>query len=221
MRRTSLLSLSAGCGLWLAFATASAQVTLDTGALAHLKPSPPPAAPRPPVAPAAGPARPVGRPSVAPPAPVAVPVPAMAAAPPEIAKLPPPVLVPTRPEPAPIPPKPVAAALGQASAIPNGIRLSFDGDSADLNPAMDQALRAFGHAALPGPVELDAYATSNSADPSVPRRLSLLRALAARAILINVGMASEKIYVRAHAPTADDSQAPADRLDIVDLAPHR
>ena len=57
-----------------------------------------------------------------------------------------------------------------------------------------------------------AYAAGSPEDPSTPRRLSLARALAARAVLINEGIASTRIYVRALGSAADDG--PADRVDL-------
>ncbi len=215
-------------GGWAGAGKARAQVTLNPDALAHLKAAPasvaPPTPPKTSKPAVSAPAisRPkISKPAVAKPAaPVAVSIPVLATAPPEIAKLPPPVVVPVRPVSKPIPPKPVADAPGRAIAIPSGIRLLYSGDNFDLNPAMDRALRDFARKSLPGPVALDAFAGRNNNDPSTPRRLSLLRALAARAILIDAGLASEKIYVRSHAPSSDNAALPADRLDITDLNTH-
>jgi outer membrane protein OmpA-like peptidoglycan-associated protein len=209
-------------GEWAGADKAQAQVTLNPDALAHLKAAPAAAPPTSPSKPTISKPK-ISKPTVAkPPSPVAVPIPVLATAPPEIAKLPPPVVVPLRPVSKPIPPLPVANAPGHASAIPSGIRLQYQGDSSNLNPAMDRALRDFARKSLPGPVALDAFASRNNNDPSTPRRLSLLRALAARAILIDAGLASEKIYVRSHAPSLDNATLPADRLDITNLnAPPR
>jgi outer membrane protein OmpA-like peptidoglycan-associated protein len=220
-------------GGWAGAGKAQAQVTLNPDALAHLKAAPPSVAPptspkiskpaisRPKISKPTVTKPTVAKPTVAKPAaPVAVTIPVLATAPPEIAKLPPPVAVPVRPVSKPIPPKPVADAPGRAIAIPSGIRLQYDGDSFELNPAMDRALRDFARKSLPGPVALDAFASPNNNDPSTPRRLSLLRALAARAILIDAGLASENIYVRSHAPSLDNAALPADRLDITDLNTH-
>ena len=62
------------------------------------------------------------------------------------------------------------------------------------------------------PVQVTAFAAGSPEDPSTPRRLSLARALAARAVLINEGIASTRIYVRALGSAAGDG--PADRVDL-------
>ncbi|MBV9756580.1 MAG: hypothetical protein JO047_05955, partial [Alphaproteobacteria bacterium] len=49
-------------------------------------------------------------------------------------------------------------------------------------------------------------------DPSTPRRLSLSRALTARQVLLDRGMGSTHIYVRALGANAGDG--PPDRVDV-------
>jgi len=200
--------------LLLSPSRAAAQVTLNPDALKQVKPAA--TAPVTPTAP--GVKRPVVKtvPHAAAPAKLTPPV--VAVIPPEIAQLPPPVAVPTRPPEKIVAPAPVANAIGSAVAIKDGLRLDFGAGSSDLNQAMDKSLRAFAARAKPGPVALDAYASGNDSDPSTPRRLSLARVLAARAILIDAGIASKDIYPRAHAPDTSISGAPADRLDIVIVA---
>jgi outer membrane protein OmpA-like peptidoglycan-associated protein len=186
---------------------AQAQVTLNPDALKQLQVTKPVAAPL---------ARPATAKPVAPAVPRVAP-PEVATIPPEIATLPPSPVVPTRPPAKVIPPVPLASAVGDATPIKNGLRLDFGPSSSDLNPAMDRALRNFAKQAAPGPVNLDAYAAGNNSDPSTPRRLSLARALAARAVLIDAGLASKMIYIRAHAPNSATS--PADRLEITLIPP--
>jgi len=209
--------------LWLSFAAAlvggggaRAQVTLNPDALKQLQNATP--APATPV-PQAAPRRSSSNTTRSAPAPVpALKPPTIAVVPPEIALLPPPVVVPTRQPGKVIPPAPVPGAVGDAVAIKNGIRLDFAPDSSDLNVAMERALRDFAKRAAPGPISLDAYSSGNDSDPSTPRRLSLARVLAARAILIDAGIASAKIYPRAHGPDSK-GLAPPDRLEIVTLPP--
>ena len=147
------------------------------------------------------------------PAPVTVP-----AVPPPAPVLPPPIVVPTRPAPPP-PPAPVAAdAPGAFSKIPAGLRVTFGTDRADLNPDTLAALRTLAHAASPGfdtSFSVTAYAAGSPDDPSSARRLSLSRALTVRSVLINEGVPSMRIYVRAlgaSAPTIADG--PPDRADV-------
>ena len=193
---------------------AAAQVTLNPDALKQVKPAA--TAPVTPAAPEVK--RPVVKTAPRTPPPAKLTPPVVAVIPPEIAQLPPPVAVPTRPAEKIVAPAPVANAIGSAVAIKDGLRLDFGAGSSDLNQAMDKSLRAFAARAKPGPVALDAYASGNDSDPSTPRRLSLARVLAARAILIDAGIASKDIYPRAHAPDTSISGAPADRLDIVIVA---
>ena len=194
--------------LWLVAAPAFtnpalAQSSVNPGALDHLKPSHPAAAPH---------AKPTPPPAAAP----KTVKPALPADPPPIASLPPPVAVPVI-KPAPPPPVPVAAdAPGEASALPTGIRVTFGPDRSDLNAATVEAIRAFAAQIRPNEqqaVDILAYAAGGPEDPSTPRRVSLARALAARAVLISEGITSIRIYPRALGSTAGDG--PADRVDVL------
>lgn len=204
-------------------ATARAQVTENPQALSKLAASTHPSAPHTP-----GASRPAinkgaishseaGKPAAAhhgPPSVPALPLPQLAAAPPPMAQLPPAPVVALRPVAKPIPPKPVPGAIG--SAIPltgGGLRVTFAAGSSDMNPAMEQAIRAFGAKAAPGPVDLDAYSAGNPQDPSTPRRLSLARLMAARDLLIDAGIKPSAIYLHAHGPESAPN-LPADRLEL-------
>jgi len=97
------------------------------------------------------------------------------------------------------------------------VRVTFGPGTADLNPATQAALVAIAQKAkaTPGePVNILAHAPEIPDDPSTPRRLSLTRALVARAVLINQGIDSTRIYVKALGPTDLDG-GPADRVDVV------
>ena len=219
----------------LAGVPARAQVHVDAGALDRLsgpatpdapaakhtapashhathKPTPPPRTASKP------PAKAVAKPAPAPPpAPVAI-----APAPPAVAVLaPPPPLPPVRPLPPPVIPE-VPDAVGDASPIPGGLRVTFGADKAELNPATVAALRGLGKRLAASPdadVNVFAYAAGAADDPSTPRRLSLSRALAARAVLMSENIASTRIYLRALGSTP--SQGPPDRVDVqqANLAP--
>lgn len=102
--------------------------------------------------------------------------------------------------PAPPPPVPVVqTATGTATPLADGVRIGFGASSSDLNPGTMQALHDFAARVKAQPdarAVLDAAAVGSADDPSTPRRLALSRGLAARAVLINDGIASTRIYVR-------------------------
>ncbi len=189
----------------------AAQVSVNPGALDQLAPARPVRPARPVVSPTAAPAPPAA------PA-VAAEPPVVPAAPPNPPLLPPPnYAVPMRDDPPPPPPVVVDKAIGVVHPIDRGMRITFGPGSADLNHATEGALHAVAQAALSAtnqPVNLLAYAPGPPEDPSTPRRLALARGLAARAVLINLGVASTRIYVRTNAPSLGPD-GPADRLDAI------
>ena len=217
--------LAAGLAVLLSLGGAAwAQApAVNNGALDALKPTAPvPRTPQHPPAqrapqprpPAPGPqaARPAPVPPVPPPSPPKPP--AVPTAPPEIAAIPPAVAVPMQRPPEP-PPVPVAAdAPGDAAPLPDGLRTTFGPGRSELNAATEAAIRGFARPLrdTAQPVQVTAFAAGTPEDPSTPRRLSLARALAARAVLINEGIASTRIYVRALGAAAGDG--PADRVDL-------
>lgn len=138
-----------------------------------------------------------------------------AAPPPPVFKAPA-VNVPLHPAPPPPPVPVVASAVGAVSGIDGGSRITFGDGSADLNPAGMQALQAFTARMKADPqarAQIDAYGRGTTDDPSTPRRIALSRGLAARAVLINGGIPSTRIYVRAIGQPSDSG--PADRIDII------
>ena len=145
------------------------------------------------------------------------PLPVVPLAPPTNAViLPPPQVLPVHPRPQP-PPVPIKAdAPGAPSFITGGIRLTFGAGVADLNPANDEALldiaaRAKADSALT--ISVTAWAPGTTEDPSTPRRLSLDRALAVRAVLINAGIVSDRVLAVAKGYTNIEG-GPPDRVDI-------
>ena len=139
------------------------------------------------------------------------------AAPPASPLLPPAAAAPpVHPNVTPPPPPVVAAAAGEVIAVPGGTRITFAPESADLNPATDAALRQIGSEAAQNPaavVNVIAYASGAKEDPSTPRRMSLDRALAARAVLMAAGVPSTRIYLRALGTAS--REGPPDRVDLV------
>ena len=205
-------------------AAASAQVSVNKGALTRLQPSAP-ASHKPPAHPPtrtdhrAGPAhaaQPGSRASrLRPGLPPSVPV-----APPSAAVLPPPVVAPPRPVQPPPPVPIIPTASGAVSQIKGGVRITFGGGVADLNPATEQAIRAFADTVKADPgkdLNIYAFAAGVPDDPSTPRRLALSRALAVRAILISQGIVSTRIYPRAlgAGPSPLGGDGPPDRVDLV------
>jgi outer membrane protein OmpA-like peptidoglycan-associated protein len=97
----------------------------------------------------------------------------------------------------------------------------FGAGRADINPAVDTAIRNLTRGT--GPVAPDAtsytvttYAAGVPEDPSTPRRLSLSRALTVRSVLISQGVPSVRIFVKAFGPASPGfADGPPDRADIV------
>jgi len=173
-------------------------------------PDPPPVlAPAPAIAPSALPG-----PSFAAPQPLP---PLMPTAPPPPPVIAPPAAAPTRPPPAPVAIEVAPDAVGAASKLESGLRVTFGPGSATLNLATAEALRAAAKA-LPASagVTVSAFAPGTAEDASTARRLSLARALVARAVLIREGIASPRITVRAlGASEPGFSAGPPDRVDLV------
>jgi outer membrane protein OmpA-like peptidoglycan-associated protein len=187
-----------------------------------------PAAPKP-----ATPTPPVAAPSPAPtPAPtVPTPPKAMASAP---AAVPPPPTLP-QPSAAPAPPPPDAVAEKLASvetaarpAVPaappgtistapdSGVRVVFESGSAKLpDAARDALLGLVGklEANQDSRLQIEAYAAGTTETASAARRLSLSRALSVRSYLIEQGVRSTRMDVRALGNKPSDPLAPADRVD--------
>ena len=208
---------AAGVALLLALPGHGAAQGVNNSALDALTQARPAARPAParPTAPA--------RPQASKPAPAAarqaVPVPpkppAVPVAPPAIAAIPPAVAVPVARPPPPTTPPVAADAPGEPSPIPGGLRVTFGPDRADLNGATEQALRDFARTVKgneQATINVVATAAGTADDPSTPRRLSLSRALAARSVLVNEGIASTRIYVRALG--TNGPEGPADRVDL-------
>jgi len=127
--------------------------------------------------------------------------------------------VPLHPPPPPPPVPVVQGATGTASALPDGVRITFGAGSSDLNAATMDALHHVAERMASEPqtrADLEAFSSGTADDPSTPRRLALSRGLAARAVLINAGIPSTRIYVRSIGqPSGSASDAgPADRLDL-------
>lgn len=122
--------------------------------------------------------------------------------------------------PFPMPPDPPAedGAAGNAVPLEGGIRITFAADSAKLNTETRTAILAVAQSLKEKPETralVDATASGAANDPSRPRRMALSRGLAVRAVLMNAGIPSTRIYVRVIGPAEKTGIAtPADRVDI-------
>jgi outer membrane protein OmpA-like peptidoglycan-associated protein len=112
--------------------------------------------------------------------------------------------------------EPQTAALPPASALAEQIRVLFQDGSVELSEDAQRRLSAVATALgenITMRVQLLAYAKASSEGTSRARRLSLSRALAVRAYLIERGVRSTRMDVRALGDKIGDG--PADRVDIL------
>ncbi|WP_206752477.1 OmpA family protein [Acetobacter oeni] len=147
------------------------------------------------------------------------PSPTIPPAPPPLPVLtPPPIPVELHPFPMPPDPAPEKDAVGIASPITGGMRITFAPDSAKLNTETRAAILAVVQSLKERPetrVMVDATSSDATNDPSRPRRMSLSRGLVVRAVLMNAGIPSTRIYVRVIGSSSKtDLLNPADRVDI-------
>ena len=177
-----------------------------------------PARPEPETAVAAAPAPPQPPPAAARPAPAATP-------PPTAAATPPPAPAPKAPEPAEqrmaaLPPAettpaepPASAGVGVAGET---VMVPFGPGAAELpddsRPALDSVVSQLA-ADSAIRLQLKAYASAEDTAASAARRLSLSRALAVRSYLIDAGVSSTRIDVRALGSKYESG--PPDRVDVI------
>ncbi len=132
--------------------------------------------------------------------------------PPAIQAAAPPKLPIRAPDPAPATAKTPPPLL--VAKPPEPVWLTFDSEKADIKPDAAAAITALVRA-IPvhetASVNVAAYAAGRFDDPSTARRLSLSRGMAVRAALIDGGIPSTQIYVRALGAAAPDGGA-ADRV---------
>ena len=135
---------------------------------------------------------------------------------------PPPFVMPAH-KPPPPPVVPVKAdAVGTATQMGAVTRVTFGPASSDLNPSTVAALQKIAADAKSNPLmslDVTAWAPGTKEDPSTPRRLSLDRALAARAVLINAGIVSDRIHAIAKGFNDIGTAAPPDRVDLTEALP--
>lgn len=140
------------------------------------------------------------------------------APPPPPVLTPPPIPVELHPFPMPPDPAPVKDAVGEVRPIVGGLRITFAPDSDHLNQDTKNAVLAFAKMLkeqpdIRGLVDITASGVPN--DPSRPRRMSLSRGLAIRAVLMNAGIPSTRIYIRVIGlPGKTGIETPADRADM-------
>lgn len=112
--------------------------------------------------------------------------------------------------------RPVQQAALPSPALAEGVRLEFDSGSSDLTQPMEDRLLSLAQQLREEEsqrMRLEAYAADYDQDMSGARRLSLSRALAVRAFLLDQGIRSTRMDVRAIGRSA--SGQPADRVDIL------
>jgi outer membrane protein OmpA-like peptidoglycan-associated protein len=184
-------------------------------------PAPPPVAAAPMPAPAPPPAPPAM--ASAPPPAVPAPPPAVPAPPPVVSVAPPKLPKPPKSEPMPLkaapePPRQTASLPPSGGAIAPGreFRLSFDSGEAAIRDAAKQTLDGLAGSLKSDSslrLQLMAYAGGDSQTASQARRLSLSRGLAVRKYLIDKGISSTRIDVRALGNKFESG--PSDRVDVV------
>ena len=136
-----------------------------------------------------------------------------------------PVSPPPASAPPPAAPPPVATAAAAPAAAPvaassraaaQSLRLGFSAAATELDPESRQRVIGFART-LPDDdqvrITVNAYASGDPSDPSRARRTALSRALAVRAALMEGGIRSTRIDVRALGLAAGDG--PPDRVDIL------
>ncbi len=116
---------------------------------------------------------------------------------------------PRQEETAALPPRPPAVIEREA------LRVLFSGSSSRLTEEGEDDLQALVEsiAETEARIQLKAFAGGSADRPSTARRLSLSRALAVRSFLIEQGLRSTRIDVRALGVPADEG--PADRVDVI------
>lgn len=176
-------------------------------------PALPAAAPEPPPAPKVAAVAPKAKVE---PSPAPAPAPKAASAPPPAPTLkkvePPPAMETAKAEPAKMAPPARPAGEGEGVAA---IKVVFSGDAAAIPAGSRDSLKALAakvNANDEQRLQLVAYASGAGVSPSSARRLSLSRALAVRSVLIDAGVRSSRIDVRA----LGDKPAgePANRVDV-------
>ena len=127
--------------------------------------------------------------------------------------------VPPAPPPAAAPSPPAQTASrgpGVTSLGAEGVRITYDAAQTDLTDAAKQALSGVAEKMQADEqlrLQLVAYASGSPDQASQARRTSLSRALAARTFLMEKGVRSTRIDVRALGNTGDDPRA--DRVDAL------
>ncbi len=106
--------------------------------------------------------------------------------------------IPLHPPSPPPMPKINPAAQGDVVVTNKHIIINFVGDNSDLNETMMKAIMNFANNLKQHPqnqVYLNAYSHGTADDISTPRRNALNRGLAIRAVLINQGIPTTRIYL--------------------------
>lgn len=119
------------------------------------------------------------------------------------------------------PPMPIinAKAAGRVVKTTSMTTLIFAPDGDDLNELMMQAVMDVADNLKRHPdtqIYLNAYSHAVKDDPSTPRRLSLNRGLTIRAVLINQGIPTTRIYLLTKGAASDEpTNTNPDRVDLI------
>jgi outer membrane protein OmpA-like peptidoglycan-associated protein len=109
----------------------------------------------------------------------------------------------------------VATPAATPSPFPPTVRLMFGTGQSELSPGDEATIRDLARS-MPAPsvnsVDVVAYAAGRQDDPSTARRLSLSRGMAVRSVLLESGVPSSQIYVRALGSAVPDG--PPDRVEL-------
>ncbi|MDI2089887.1 OmpA family protein [Commensalibacter oyaizuii] len=129
------------------------------------------------------------------------------------------VTVPLHPPAPPPMPKVNEQAKGEVKTTDKRTILIFDKDSEELNEPMMKAIMDVANMLKQHPddqIYLNAYSHGTSDDPSTPRRTALNRGLVIRAVLINQGIASTRIYLIAKGvPQTQDKNLNPDYVEMI------
>ncbi|MDI2113363.1 OmpA family protein [Commensalibacter nepenthis] len=129
------------------------------------------------------------------------------------------IVVPLHPPVPPEMPKVIKDAKGEIRATSKHTILIFGENSVDLNESMMKAIMDYANMLKQHPeatVYLNAYSHGNSDDLSTPRRIALNRGLAIRAVLINQGIPSTRIYLLAKGiPETQDKDLSPDHVEMI------
>ena len=108
--------------------------------------------------------------------------------------------------------------MATPTTLPSGVRrITFDGGDTDIDPPGVALLRSIAEEVrnTNQRVEVEAFADDPNETNVWKRRVSLRRAQAVRGVLLDQGVESFRILVRARGEPGPDRPGPGNRVDIV------